>query len=70
MDKNGFHIPEKCRDFTVFVHDMPEVSYFEALFDIPTRTILINSAADPGVNVVWLRVNPALGAGGLRGSDR
>lgn len=70
MDKNRFHIPEKFREFTVFVRDMPELSYYEALYDIPTRTILINSAAEPGANVVWLRVNPELGAECLRGPDR
>lgn len=60
MDKNRIHIPEKFRDFTVVVRDMPEISYYEALYDIPTRTILINSAAEPGANVVWLRVSSTL----------
>lgn len=44
-------IPERFRDYRVMLAPMPEYPIYDVIYDMPMRTIWINTAAAPDANV-------------------
>lgn len=45
-------IPERFRDYRVMLADMPEHPEYDLVYDMPNKIIWINTAAQPGANVI------------------
>lgn len=44
-------IPERFKEYRVMLADLPDYPIYDVIYDMPMRTIWINTAAQPGANV-------------------
>ena len=47
-------IPERFRDYRVMLVELPGHAEYEVIYDMPQRTIWVNTAARPGANLAWM----------------
>lgn len=45
-------IPERFQDYRVILSAMPEDPDCDIVYDMPTKTIWLNTAARPGANII------------------
>ena len=47
-------IPERMKDYKVMLAELPGYPQYDVIYDMPKRTIWINTAAEPDANMSWL----------------
>ena len=45
-------IPDRFKDYRVILVELPRHPEYDLVYDMPNRTIWINTAAQPGANVI------------------
>jgi hypothetical protein len=50
-------IPERFKDYRVMLADMPNHPEYDLVYDMPLKTIWINTAAQPGANVIRMETD-------------
>ena len=47
-------IPERFKNYRVMLAELPRHPEYDLIYDMPNRTIWINTSAQPGANIILL----------------
>lgn len=47
-------VPERFKDYRIMLADLPKHPDYDVIYDMPLKTIWINTAAAPGANMARL----------------